>query len=147
MPFAYKDFSVFQQHRLKQFELDGLLLQEAALHQTLFILTFRSRIDRHTTTDAKRRDIRVRVDYDRANRDTENAFITGPQEPDRTRVSTARKAFEFANDLHRAYLRSARDRTTWKQRAHQFRQARVWSQCRFNCRRHLTNTLLTFRLE
>src|SRR6476469_6327745 len=104
MSFTQKDLTIFQQHRFKQLKLHRLLPQKPALHQTLFILTRRGRIDRHATTNAKRRHTTLPVDHHRANRHTEHALSSRPQQPDRTRISAAWKTLEFANDLHRAYL-------------------------------------------
>src|SRR5689334_12212161 len=100
MTFAQKDLAVAQQHRLKQLKLHRLLLQEPALHQTLFILTSGSRIDRHTTTNTERSYTTLHVNHHRADRHTEHTLPTRPQQSDRARVSSARKALQLANDLH-----------------------------------------------
>src|ERR1041385_3923035 len=96
--------TILQQQRLKQLKLLRRRTQEFALHHTLFILTFRSGVDRYSTTNSKRRPLRFRVNHHRPNRDVEDTVSAGFEQPDRARVRTARVTLEFAHDLHRANL-------------------------------------------
>src|SRR6185369_1788599 len=142
-----KILTILEQYRLKQLKLHRLRVQEPALHQTLFILTLGSGIDRHATTDTEVCNTRFRINHNRANRDVEDAVAARLQQTDRARVRAARKTFELANDLHRANLRRARDRAARKQRRHQIRETRAVSQCRFDGRSHLPNSLESFNIK
>src|SRR5687767_2855570 len=100
-------------------------MQKPALHQTLFILSFSSRIDRHAAPNTKRRNPRLSIDNNRADGDVEDAVSAGLQETDCSRIHAARVAFQFANDLHGANLWSARYRPARKQGGQQISQTRV----------------------
>src|SRR6185369_11102517 len=124
-----KILTIFEQYRLKQLKLQRLRMQEPALHQTLFILTLGSRIDRYATADTEICNTSFRINHDRADRDVEDTVTTRLQQPDRSCVRTARKTLELVNDLHRANLRRTRDRTTREKRAHQINQRNPVAQC------------------
>src|SRR6185437_497975 len=142
-----KIIPILQQDRLKQLKFHRLRMEEPALHQTLLVLTLGSRIDYDTATHAKRRHTGFRIDHNRADGDVEDAITTGLQQSNRSGVSATWETLEFANDLHRANLRRARDRTAGKQRAHQVDQTRSVAQSRFHCRGHLPDSLEAFQIE
>src|SRR6185503_21160184 len=137
MSLEQKVFTIFQQDRLKQLKLHRLSMQKPTLHQTLFVLAFGSRINNHPAPNSNRRDISFSIDNHCAYRDVEDAVTSGSQKSDRSRVSTAWKAFELTDNLHRANLRCAGHRSTRKQGSHQLNQARPLSQRRLDRRRHL----------
>src|SRR3569832_752739 len=110
MIFKQEVFALLEQDRHEQLKLNRCRMQEPALHQTLLVLTLGSRIDYDTATHTKRRHLRFGINYNRADRDVEDAITARLQQPDRARVSATRKTFEVANDLHRADLWRARDR-------------------------------------
>src|ERR1051325_9689092 len=99
-------------------------MQKPALHQTLFILVLGSRVYSYSTTDTESHHTRFNINHHRANRDIENAITVRLQEANRACINAARKTFQLTNDLHRANLGRARDRSARKQRAHQVDKAR-----------------------